>query len=596
MVEIPEEEVIDVPSLQTVPVLPSDYPLFSWDDWPGSRAALVSGGLTKNFEKACWNAIIDALAQALEAAGLAFYNNGGTLTPEDLKMLSGKYGQLTAVKMNTTLDAFDDVVPLPWRWAFDLDFRGYIGQSRFHGRTTGGKEKTHTVYPEYILELVRRLNMILEFMRGTYPYTQELAAKGYAGSLIDWTMYAGRGAPIIRSMITRSKISQTPLTVGMGVRLGSRVSSGITAAFTPEALRAASVDVRMHMAAPVKVSGEVMRPGKIQLRPVISGTYSETLVETTLPAPLAASSVSHPLEKAALEQLEGTAIEAGTLVRSLSEAAAEQLPFVHTDARMQVYTVQRVTGSAVDAYPTGRIKGHSNSLTRAAASTGRLTGTGANPVAIYSSAVVEGSAAPGMDCGAGVLTLSRQQAQVASVPPQYLTASAVSALSGRASAGLIRARPGWSEQKSGTLTLCSLDTAWDAPIRVDGGLWIRQVRTVKVLPDGSLDLSGSGDPIASRQRSGTRITANLDNGWLAPIWVDGGLFLRQVREVSVLEDGSLDLTGAGDEMRLRQESRTKVVAELDTAWYPPVMVDGGLYIRQVYEDPVQNENGELEVR
>lgn len=591
-----EDIVIDVPSLQTVPVLPADYPLFDWADWPDSRAALVQGGMTKKFEKACWNAIIDTLADALEAAGIGFYDNGGTLAPEDLKMTAGKYGRLTAWKMNTTLDAIDDVVPLAWRWAYDASFRGYIGQSWFRGRTTSGKEKPHTVYPEYILELVRRVNLILELMRDTYPYTYGLAAKGYVNSLVRPGLVAGRGMPIIRSMNIPLLVSPAPLTVSKGVRLDPEVYSKIYAAFTPELLHAASIEMRMPMAAPIKVSGEVIRPGTMKLLPVISGIHHKTLVETTLPVRLAASVLSHPAAKAALELLEGTAMEAGILMRSRSWAEADQLPLVHTDARMQVFTRQRVTGAAVAAYPTERIQGHSHSLTQAAASTGLLTHAKTKPLGLYSSASVEGVAAPGTDGSVKVLAFSRQQAQADSVPPQYLVASNTSKLSSRTAITKLRTRPGWAEQKSGTLSLCSLGTAWDAPLWVDGGLWIRQARTIKILPDGSMDLSGSGDPIASRQESRTRITAILDNGWLAPIWVDGGLYIRQVREVRVLEDGSLDLTGAGDETKVRQGSKTRMAAALDTAWYPPVVVDGGLYLRQVYEEPVQNDNGELEVR
>lgn len=64
---IPDEEEVDLsklPTLREVPLLPVDYPLFSWEDWPDSRAALVPGGMTKKFEKACWNAMVDTFTEA----------------------------------------------------------------------------------------------------------------------------------------------------------------------------------------------------------------------------------------------------------------------------------------------------------------------------------------------------------------------------------------------------------------------------------------------------------------------------------------------------------------------------------------------------
>ena len=58
--------------IQTLPLLDSDHSLFLWDDHATSRAALVSGGQCAEFRKETWNAIVDALGDALTAAGLTW--------------------------------------------------------------------------------------------------------------------------------------------------------------------------------------------------------------------------------------------------------------------------------------------------------------------------------------------------------------------------------------------------------------------------------------------------------------------------------------------------------------------------------------------
>lgn len=149
-------------ALQDFPVLPETYPLFEWANWPDSHAALIPGGPTKQFEKACWNALVDTVADAVEAAGLQWWD--GEHFPEDIKMLSEGNVRLQAAHFNHLRSAIDSILELPWRWDYDETSRGYIGRLNFYG--SSGKIQD-VVYPEYLLELASHINRVLGIMRGT---------------------------------------------------------------------------------------------------------------------------------------------------------------------------------------------------------------------------------------------------------------------------------------------------------------------------------------------------------------------------------------------------------------------------------------------
>lgn len=157
------EPVVDANGrLLNIPVLDSNYPLFDWDDWPDSYAALVSGGLTAEFEKECWNAIVDTLADALETAGIPW---DSSYTSTSATRITEEYGDLYAKMMNSLRHNIDRPAPLGWAWANDSSFRGYIGREDFRGVDDYGEVGSDEVYPEYIKELVRKLNLLIEIMR-----------------------------------------------------------------------------------------------------------------------------------------------------------------------------------------------------------------------------------------------------------------------------------------------------------------------------------------------------------------------------------------------------------------------------------------------
>lgn len=125
---------------------------------------MTPGGYTHEFEKECWNAIVNHLSVALYEAGESW--DSKYTTPTKAKIFE-EYGALYADAINSVFHNIDNAVPvLRWGWAHDRTFRGYIGRKEFHGVAGYGEKGADSVYPEYIFELVRRLNFLIQIMTG----------------------------------------------------------------------------------------------------------------------------------------------------------------------------------------------------------------------------------------------------------------------------------------------------------------------------------------------------------------------------------------------------------------------------------------------
>lgn len=147
--------------IQTLPALDRNHPLFNWDDHQTSYNALVSGGQCAEFQKETWNAIVDALHDALTSAGLEWDSHYATYEGAHI---TDRYGALSAAAFNATRANIGVLFGIGWGWAVDPTFRGYVGRKDFRGVASGNPDD---VYPEYILELTRGLNLFLEVLRGT---------------------------------------------------------------------------------------------------------------------------------------------------------------------------------------------------------------------------------------------------------------------------------------------------------------------------------------------------------------------------------------------------------------------------------------------
>lgn len=591
-----------------LPLLSSDYPLFDWADWPDSRAALVPGGATRNFQKACWNAIVDALSDGLDAAGIPFYKTDEGLTPDQLKMLTGVYGTLTAWKFNTLREAIDDVIPFWWIWTLDANFRGYIfGTNMLRG---------YTVYPEYIIELVRRINLLLELLRGTAPVTDIDTQFSFA-STVSPGLRVGKSAHCGR---TFSSYSQTNFYARLGI--SAPIFHDVVQMYSKTDLQLRAVKSMpifswVDILLSVQPRGAVLPSFPVKPRNTFSRTYQLIDLSSGVITIVSAHPViTHSSQAAEIDQgtssvIEGTAcIKSGTAVMIVQD-----LPMTVPKVRTAIASICRGLAQRAQAQ---WISTRMMITSKATSSAGIAQTLAGRCIAdLGSQIMIQMDAKMAVQGSASHLAASAQTVEALKLQSQPIEAEHTAALTAQITYVKKKSLPGWVEKLSSSqaaaeveqaqpmnieaqtcsasMCVCSLGTAWEPPIWKDGGLWIRQVKRWKIKPDGSLDLSGSGDPIAAVHSGMTVITCALDTLWLPPVWHEGGLLIRQVREVKVLEDGSLDLSGAGEEFKSRQNSATTVSCALDTAWLPPVMVNGGLYIRQAQE-AVQNENGELEVR
>lgn len=535
-----EEAVLDLPTLQmSEALLPSDYPLFSWEDWPDSLAALVPGGPTKNFEKACWNAVIDAFSGALEAAGLPFYRFDEGLTPEHLKITQGKYGRLLATVMNTTVAAIDDVVPLPWQWSYDVNYRGFLKgyRSSFRGsswtyRYPERDLSPDVVYPEYILDLVRRINMVIEFMRDTYPYTQTMQATLHSSSLVTPGLRRGISGPITARKKIPLLIADTPLKVAKGLPAAAALLSRLNTTLAPELLRSASIRVWMPIASPIKASAEVRAAAAMHPQGVRSGSNPYVNLEQIFPAELfTAETMASTLAGAAMELMEGIPLEGQALSRSLPAAAADQLPCIHTGARMMAHTLHHAVGAQLPPQPI-EAAGHVRSQTRAAAATGQMTSTEARQ---RSGTKSEAEAHAGIAAASGASHLIRSAAEAQVLPVESLPVALRQASAIGVELDILKGkvRPGWAEQKSAIQAEPAIVLVESAVIGAG------QRSACRMSPGIALEPSS---PITAAKVCTASVKCALDTGWLPPVWVDGGLWIRQVYDAVQNEDGSLEVS------------------------------------------------------
>lgn len=408
-----------------MPVLPPNFALFNWDDWPTSRSALVSGGMTHEFQRGCWNSIVDTLYNAFMDAGLHWWGDlvEGGLKAEDTKILL-PYDGLYAYKINALLDEIYRKAKFPFVWENDRNFRGYVGRRHFVGVSEVGEE-ADLVYPEYILELVRRLNLLLQIMRGWGPELEQIASS---------------------NILTSTEVNR-------------KIEWGLAAPFAKE--EAVSVDY-------------IEPPG----RGGISGVLE------TDPQGMAAE-YSAKMDKGKRRPFSGTE---GTITRTKSVNIPQSKGVAATPGAASGKT--DYTGdkfSSIKVSPLPQTVGQAASRVR---SLRILSGIPRWVVFNADTIASDGTAAP--DSGYAMLTYPRgfagvsEAAEIAGAPEGRACGRGYSATRPATSFGLKKNVPVAVGEKSASKATAAIGTAWLPPVWIDGGLWIRQSHSVTKNENGEL--------------------------------------------------------------------------------------------------------------
>ena len=408
----------------TIPAIPEDYSLYDWSDWQKSRDALAPGVKTKQFQIAAWNAIVDSLADAITAAGQTWdsaYTTaaGAKITVSDRKLYAAKFN---SVRLN-----IDRQMHLDWPWAVRTDSRGYVGREDFQGRQDVGKA-CDKVYPEYILELVRKLNLLLEIMRGTGPIRYADTAQ-LIRALIDADAKSGIGARVDYRHNASTDILTSGARSGKSVRMAASSASKSIRRTDVQPKAAVPVSCSHVIPSLLSASGRsrVSAPAELEMPDIHSMAEADAMaIKRQNIAHISALRLSDTVSMPDAKTGESILFEMGCITAhpSMETEIRNGLPL-----HMAAHTVP---GSSTQAEPTKGL-----------------------PRRIYAS--LTGS--------------SDTAAELAKQQPAWVEST------GRSVA---------------TAICSAVDTGWLTPKWVSGGLWIRQVHDDPVQREnGELEITGS---------------------------------------------------------------------------------------------------------
>jgi len=151
--------------------LPSSFEEWNWekdDDTKRAYEAITNGGFCSEFKITVWNALVDKLKEVLDAIGAEWIDQYTTYYGAKLE---GNYPQLTARKFNSVRYNIESHVGTTWRWSYDDSFQGYVGRDDFKGvRDVSWYQQPDTVYGIYFVELARKLNLMINTLKGNADY------------------------------------------------------------------------------------------------------------------------------------------------------------------------------------------------------------------------------------------------------------------------------------------------------------------------------------------------------------------------------------------------------------------------------------------
>lgn len=150
--------------------LPSSFEAWDWtkdDDTIKAYYAISNKGYTSEFKAAVWNALCTKLNQTLIAMNLSWDNKYTTYSGA---LLSGYYPTLTAQIFNSVRHNIEVNVPTTWKWVFSRGYEGYVGRLDFRGVST--TSNPDTVFGSYILEIARKLNLLISIFKNEAAFSE----------------------------------------------------------------------------------------------------------------------------------------------------------------------------------------------------------------------------------------------------------------------------------------------------------------------------------------------------------------------------------------------------------------------------------------
>lgn len=461
-----------------LPVLPASYPLFSWDDWPASYAALVPGGPTKAFEKACWNAIVEYVENVTEASGLDWWSD--VYTADLIKMLTDGNVRLQAGHMNNIRMAVDNMITLSWRWEYDKSFRGYLGRAYFNNSVNA---KQDIVYPEYFLELVKHINKVVEILRGTSDI--EASADVLQWSFSQQQLQAERlrsGNVMPWNRTSRTSISLLPESVTLGdiVEFPKHISS--TSVQTPDWLIGALIQKYLRLSSWTSVKGERKRAKPTSAKLLMSSLQYAELDYLTKVLEMSAQLWMQSDAIASMETAPAAGISAQAWSGFTASAVLQQSSphDIVPEGVLSFFLVNNPELDQILPYEITSVRHLAVSSQQAAAD--KLPSL---PVSVMgtsgSSQDAEALMKPSLPIYADQKSESRSQVHGIAAPSAPIRAEVPAKIRTQNPVLNYRTAPVFTEAKAASRASCAiyLYNGWDYPEWVDGGLWIKQAFAIK---------------------------------------------------------------------------------------------------------------------
>ena len=138
-----------------------------------AKSALDTKGQTKDFSFKVWDDLINKIAEARQETGQIWLPTYGT---KPSSLIGVRYGSLMADKFNAAI--LNIAYPL-WSWERFAAIEGYLGRLQVKGVSTMGAN-ADTVYAAYMLELSRKLNLMIGIYNNTGQLTPLASALNIA--------------------------------------------------------------------------------------------------------------------------------------------------------------------------------------------------------------------------------------------------------------------------------------------------------------------------------------------------------------------------------------------------------------------------------